>query len=99
MYFDEQILINWLQKIMLQFEELHKEINSLKTLNTGIDGEKLLDNQDLCMILKVHKKTIERYRREGLLPFLKIKGKVFFKIKDVEACMKARAESPYARLR
>lgn len=33
-----------------------------------LDGELLLDNQDLCM-LNVSKRTLQRYRATGELPF------------------------------
>ena len=34
-----------------------------------LDGELLFDNQDLCQLLHVSKRTLQRYRSSGELPF------------------------------
>ena len=92
MYFDEQSMAKAFEKCFDYFERLENRLYALEKREYGIDGERLLDSQDLCELLKVTKRTIERYRREKRLPFLKIKGKVFFKFSDIQSCMK-RIES------
>lgn len=92
MYFDEQSLAKAFERCFEYFEKLDSRLAALERREFGIDGERLLDSQDLCELLKVTKRTIERYRREKRLPFLKIKGKVFFKFSDIQSCMK-RIES------
>ncbi|WP_292268934.1 helix-turn-helix domain-containing protein [Butyricimonas sp.] len=92
MYFDEQSMAKAFEKCFDYFERLENRLDALEKREYGIDGERLLDSQDLCELLKVTKRTIERYRREKRLPFLKIKGKVFFKFSDIQSCMK-RIES------
>lgn len=87
MYFDEQSMAKAFEKCFDYFEKLESRLAALEKREYGIDGERLLDSQDLCELLKVTKRTIERYRREKRLPFLKIKGKVFFKYSDIQSCM------------
>lgn len=48
-----------------------------------LDGELLLDNQDLCMLLNVSKRTLQRYRSSGELPFQTLYQKTFYKESDV----------------
>ena len=44
----------------------------------------LLDNQDLCMLLKVSKRTLQRYRRTGKLRYHRIGQKTFYIEADVK---------------
>lgn len=88
MEIDEQYVLKAFTKCFACIEQLEKKIDSLAKSENGINGEKLLDNQDLCNILKINKKTLERYRRVGILPYFKLKGKVYYQMSDVVACMK-----------
>ena len=88
MEIDEQYVLKAFSKCFACIEQLEKKIDSLANNEVGINGEKLLDNQDLCGILKVNKKTLERYRRTGLLPYFNLKGKVYYQLTDVVECMK-----------
>ena len=42
-----------------------------------------MDNQDVCDVLHISKKTLQVYRDKGLLPFTRIKHKMFYKPEDV----------------
>ena len=46
--------------------------------------ERWLDNQEACSALKISKNTLQAYRRKGILPYSKIRGKIYFRIKDIE---------------
>ena len=61
-----------------------KEVKEVKYL----DGERLLDNQDLCQLLHVSKRTLQRYRASGELPFQTIYHKTYYREPDVEAFIK-----------
>ena len=37
---------------------------------TGIMEDDTMDNQDVCMLLHVSKRTLQRYRSDGLLPYV-----------------------------
>ena len=43
-----------------------------------------LDNQDVCNILNVSKRTLQTYRDTGKLPFTQIDRKMYYKPTDVE---------------
>lgn len=49
-----------------------------------LEGERLLDNHDLCELLHVSKRTLQRYRTSGELPYQTIYHKTYYKESDVE---------------
>ena len=49
---------------------------------------KWLDNQDLMLLLNVSSRTLQRWRDEKIIPFCKIRGKIWYKAEDVEALLK-----------
>lgn len=76
--------IAWMKRIMQRFDiidELYKaKNNSLQT----VDGEELLDNQDVLLMLKISNRSLQRYRSDGKLPYYSISGKIYYKRSDVE---------------
>lgn len=72
------------------YEENHREI--LKRLNelfalmkakNRLNGETIYDNQDLCMMLRLSKRSLQRLRSTGVLPYLQIGQKTFYIESDV----------------
>ena len=57
-----------------------KEYKEVKYL----DGERLLDNQDLCELLNTSKRSIQRYRSSGTLKYQMLWHKVYYKESDVQ---------------
>lgn len=43
-----------------------------------------MDNQDVCMLLHVSKRTLQRYRSDGLLPYRMHRHKTYYRRSDVE---------------
>ncbi|MEG0915735.1 MAG: helix-turn-helix domain-containing protein [Myroides sp.] len=84
MNIDRNEFIAWMRRIMQRFDiidELCKaKSNSLQT----VDGEELLDNQDLLLMLKISNRSLQRYRSDGKLPYYSISGKIYYKRSDVE---------------
>lgn len=83
MYTDREEFENWMQRIMQRFDTTEKLLERVLKKNSQLDGEEVLDNQDLCLLLKVGIRTLQRYRAMGLLPYFTISGKVFYRAKDV----------------
>ena len=59
----------------------------LRQEDTGL--KKWLDNQDVCDTLGISKRTLQTYRDKGLLPFSRIKNKLFYKPEDVEKLLQS----------
>lgn len=90
--------MNWLDKetfeqgiaqIMERFNRSDKIMATIanKKIN-HIDGEELLDNFDLCERMHVSKRTLQRYRSSGLLPFQMVLHKTYYKESDVQTFMR-----------
>lgn len=70
MYIDKENFVAWMERIMDRLDMQDKKIDRLLSGHNYLNGEKLLDNQDLCFMLKVSTKTLQRYRKKGILPYL-----------------------------
>jgi hypothetical protein len=59
-----------------------------------MDGDKLLDNQDLCLLLGITKRSLARYRQKKLIRFYRIDCKTYYKASEVEEFLKTRGKKP-----
>lgn len=50
-----------------------------------------LDNEEVCLLLNIQKRTLQRYRERGLLPSTQIRHKIYYKTEDVERLLAASA--------
>jgi len=50
--------------------------------------DNMLDNQDVCLMLKVSKRSLQRYRSMGILPYRLFKRTPYYRRKDVEMFVK-----------
>lgn len=55
-----------------------------KPQGTALLEEDTMDNQDVCMLLHVSKRTLQRYRSDGLLPYRMHRHKIYYRRADVE---------------
>jgi hypothetical protein len=73
----------WMERIMERFDILMEIVNRDKNQLAVIDGEELLDNQDILQMLKISARSLQRYRSSGKLPYYTISGKIYYKLSDV----------------
>lgn len=74
----------WMQKLPKRLSEIGQDLKSLiNTDKVFSEDEKLLDNQDLAFLLKVSKRTLQRYRSDGKLPYFMIGHKTYYRVNDV----------------
>ncbi|WP_316795466.1 helix-turn-helix domain-containing protein [Pedobacter agri] len=74
----------WMKRIMERFDILSDQIKSSDNALNAIDGEELLDNQDVLQRLKISSRSLQRYRSSGRLPYFSISGKIYYKLSDVK---------------
>ncbi len=84
MNIDKMEFMSWMERIMGRFDLLNDYINDIQKQRKGIDGEELLDNQDLLQMLKISSRSLQRYRSIGKLPYYTISGKLYYKLSDVQ---------------
>lgn len=73
----------WMERVMQRFDLLNERIIQTEQRHNSIDGEELLDNQDVLQMLKISSRSLQRYRSEGRLPYYTISGKLYYKLSDV----------------
>ncbi|MDR0507158.1 MAG: helix-turn-helix domain-containing protein [Dysgonamonadaceae bacterium] len=84
MFVNDNHFDGWMEKLSKKLNEIGKDLKSLIHTNGVFDkDEKLLDNQDLCLMLHISPRTLQRYRSEGGLPFIKYGQKIYYKTADV----------------
>jgi protein tyrosine phosphatase len=83
LYIDKNTFEAWMERIMDRIEMLNKKIEKLNNSKNQLNGDTLLDNQDLCLLLKVSKRTLQRYRSSGVLPYKRIRQKTYYLESDV----------------
>jgi len=91
MNIDRENFIAWMERIMDRFDTQDKKIDRLITQRNCLDGEQLLDNQDLMFLLKVSLRTLQRYRAKGILPYIKLDdGRCYYKATDVHKLIREK---------
>lgn len=79
----DDIMVKGFSKCLDKLQKIEEKIDALSKINQGLDGEKLLDNQDICMILKIDKKKTRKISANKSHPLLKTKWKNF--LQDVRS--------------
>ena len=83
MYISREDFVAWMDRIMYRFDKQDKTLDKMSKQRNMLDGELLLDNQDLCQLLHISKRTLQRYRSTGELPFQTVYQKTYYKESDV----------------
>jgi hypothetical protein len=77
---------NWMQKVMERLDRQDEMLLSMKSRENATDSTeplRLFDNQDLCMLLQISKRTLQRYRSTGALPYKTLGKKTYYSESDV----------------
>lgn len=81
-----------MQVITIESEAFQALVESLNEIKNKL-GEKLkqqplsetwLDNQDVCTLLHISKRTLQHYRDTGIIPYSQIGAKIYYKASDIE---------------
>ncbi|RKE52384.1 helix-turn-helix domain-containing protein [Sphingobacterium detergens] len=88
---------SWMERIMSRFDILKECINEIHLQRNGVDGEELLDNQDVLLMLKISNRSLQRYRSSGKLPYYTISGKLYYKLTDVQQFVRESFNVPLQR--
>lgn len=83
MNIDRTEFMAWMERIMTRFDILGEKLSRKQNDLNSIDGEQLLDNQDVLQLLKISSRTLQRYRSDKKLPYYTISGKLYYKLSDV----------------
>ncbi|MFR9496349.1 MAG: helix-turn-helix domain-containing protein [Rikenellaceae bacterium] len=70
--------------LLSQFDKLASITEMLYSKERDKSLEEWLDNQDVCTILNISKRTLQSYRDGGLLSYSQIGHKIYYRPSDVE---------------
>lgn len=89
-FLDMKTFESWMRRIIERLDRQEELIASLTSKQKKpeedvklLDGEHLLDNQDLCLLLQVSKRSLQRYRSIGVLPYVMLRHKTYYKESEV----------------
>jgi len=96
--FERRTLEDFMERIRQRLDRQEELLNALQgdrqatrsTVNDLTDN--LLDNQDLCLMLHVSKRSLQRYRSLGLLPYRLLQRKPYYRREDVETFIEMYAK-------
>jgi hypothetical protein len=73
----------WMQKLMERLDRQDELLLAMKAEGkqpTITESIRLFDNQDLCMLLQISKRTLQRYRSVGALPYKTLGKKTYYSV-------------------
>ena len=97
MLIDKEGFRSYMERLIDRFDLIDDKLERIIKRKTCLDGEDLLDNQDLLQVLKISHRTLQRYRSSGELPFFKMKGKIYYKLSDVNRFIREVFEGTMGR--
>jgi hypothetical protein len=77
-----RITLSELQAFADRVENLVKCLEN-RCMNYGMK-DRWLDNQEVMQLLRISPRSLQSYRDQGILPFSKLGGKIYYKASSVE---------------
>lgn len=72
------------EAMMARFETFAKRVESLCRNSGDKNMQEWLDNQEVCQILGISKRTLQTYRNSGILPYSQTGHKIIYRSDDVK---------------
>jgi len=92
MFIENKDFEAWMKRIMERFDRLEERIPKPeeKAKTPTINGERLYDNQDLCLLFNICNRTLQRYRSLKWLAYIRIDQKAYYRESDVKKFIEER---------
>ena len=91
-YLDRFWFEEMFKKIMERLDRIEERLRIKEQVQHPLDGDRLLDNQDMCQLLGVTKRTLARYRQKKLVRYYTIRGRIWYKASEVQAFLKSKGK-------
>jgi len=76
------------EQILVKLEKLEAMLKKLTEKKDMLKSDDLMDNTDMCLLLGITKRTLQRYRQKGVVPYYMMSGKPYYKPEEVQECLK-----------
>ncbi len=70
-------------------ETLKRLSHALENRKPTLNGEQFLTNRDVSAKLHISLRTLQEYRDKGLLPHIKLDGKILYRASDIERLLES----------
>jgi hypothetical protein len=81
------------RKIMEKLDGIDSKIMAKRQRVHPLDGDALLDNQDMCQLFGVTKRTIARYRQKKLVSYYVVDGRTYYKASEIQGFLKKKGKA------
>ncbi len=76
------------ERIRSYFQALELFSKALETLfskrKSSLDGESFYTDEELSQRLKISRRSLQEYRNQGRIPYIKLGGKILYRSSDIE---------------
>ena len=87
-------------EVVQLMEELSKDFTLIKEYIISVNQSKSkllkdtwMDGQEVMLLLKISKRTLQSMRDNGTLPFSRINGKFYYKAEDIQLMLESNYSS------
>ena len=92
MSFDDYKIEEMFRKILEKLESIDGKVEGKKRRKDPLEGDTLLDNQDLCELFGVTKRTLARYRQKKKITYYMIDGRTYYKASEIQNFLKKKGK-------
>ncbi len=93
-----QLLTHESKSIDTAMQSLKKANNWLssfiKSYSPPLDGERYLTDKELSEFLKLSRRTLQEYRKQGILPYIILCGKTLYPESEIQALLTGNYRKP-----
>ena len=79
--------------LMNKLNAMEEQIEKIGNRRPRLEDE-YIDSTEVCRLLQVSRKTLDRYREQDLIPYTKIKKRVYYRFSDLDAFMQRNSVKP-----
>ena len=70
-------------QLISKIDQLEAKVDTL--VNEGVGSKQIFTISDACEYLQVCKRTLQKYRDEGMISFSQVVDKIYFQKSDIDA--------------
>ena len=86
-------VIQLMEELSKDFTLIKEYIMSVKQSKSTMLNETWMDGQEVMLLLKISKRTLQSMRDNGTLPFSRINGKFYYKTEDIQILLESNYSS------
>lgn len=72
------------EKMMERFSLFARKVDAICNKSKDKSMEEWMDNQDVCVLLNISKRSLQNYRDNGTIPYTQIGHKMYYKPEDIK---------------